>query len=73
MLHDNTNKWFYEKLSKRYSYLEPNGFNYKKYIEGPYEDRWLSQAINDFTEYQLTQENKIERVFNPHDFKKDNF
>ncbi|HFZ5851360.1 TPA: hypothetical protein ACILGN_003180, partial [Escherichia coli] len=24
---------------------------------------------NDFTEYQLTQENKIERVFNPHDFK----
>ncbi|ENW9342462.1 TPA: hypothetical protein ACNRKK_000912, partial [Escherichia coli] len=22
-----------------------------------------------FTEYQLTQENKIERVFNPHDFK----
>ncbi|HFM1676720.1 TPA: hypothetical protein ACG6PC_002888, partial [Escherichia coli] len=21
------------------------------------------------TEYQLTQENKIERVFNPHDFK----
>ncbi|HFR7107159.1 TPA: hypothetical protein ACHXPC_004118, partial [Shigella dysenteriae] len=26
-----------------------------------------------FTEYQLTQENKIERVFNPHDFKKDNF
>ncbi|EOM2604665.1 hypothetical protein BAV96_002800, partial [Escherichia coli] len=25
------------------------------------------------TEYQLTQENKIERVFNPHDFKKDNF
>ncbi|EOS1084088.1 TPA: hypothetical protein ACHJGI_003164, partial [Escherichia coli] len=23
--------------------------------------------------YQLTQENKIERVFNPHDFKKDNF
>ncbi|HFK2106634.1 TPA: hypothetical protein ACNCIR_001799, partial [Escherichia coli] len=23
----------------------------------------------DFTEYQLTQENKIERVFNPHDFK----
>ncbi|HFP1481347.1 TPA: hypothetical protein ACHYJE_001327, partial [Escherichia coli] len=24
-------------------------------------------------EYQLTQENKIERVFNPHDFKKDNF
>ncbi|HFO4176088.1 TPA: hypothetical protein ACM6YS_003541, partial [Escherichia coli] len=25
--------------------------------------------INDFTEYQLTQENKIERVFNPHDFK----
>ncbi|EOQ1515384.1 TPA: DUF943 family protein, partial [Escherichia coli] len=22
---------------------------------------------------QLTQENKIERVFNPHDFKKDNF
>ncbi|HFO9162707.1 TPA: hypothetical protein ACHK4E_005313, partial [Escherichia coli] len=27
----------------------------------------------DFTEYQLTQENKIERVFNLHDFKKDNF
>ncbi|HFV6090417.1 TPA: hypothetical protein ACH9VE_003174, partial [Escherichia coli] len=27
----------------------------------------------DFTEYQLTQENKIERVFNPHEFKKDNF
>ncbi|MFL4360473.1 hypothetical protein P9428_04165, partial [Escherichia coli] len=26
-----------------------------------------------FTEYQLTQENKIERVFNPHDFKYDNF
>ncbi|EPR7348273.1 DUF943 family protein, partial [Escherichia coli] len=26
-------------------------------------------GINDFTEYQLTQENKIERVFNPHDFK----
>ncbi|HFM4528066.1 TPA: hypothetical protein ACHKJ0_003392, partial [Escherichia coli] len=24
-------------------------------------------------EYQLTQENKIERVFNPHDFEKDNF
>ncbi|HIA7302498.1 TPA: DUF943 family protein, partial [Escherichia coli] len=24
-------------------------------------------------EYQLTQENKIERVFNPHDFKYDNF
>ncbi|MEI9392184.1 hypothetical protein V9T24_03590, partial [Escherichia coli] len=23
--------------------------------------------------YQLTQENKIERVFNPHDFEKDNF
>ncbi|EOR3867140.1 hypothetical protein D7M63_RS16145, partial [Escherichia coli] len=26
-----------------------------------------------FTEYQLTQENKIEQVFNPHNFKKDNF
>ncbi|MCS1239957.1 hypothetical protein NXZ97_18505, partial [Escherichia coli] len=26
-------------------------------------------GINDFTEYQLKQENKIERVFNPHDFK----
>ncbi|EOK6362188.1 hypothetical protein ELJ86_RS20210, partial [Escherichia coli] len=25
------------------------------------------------TEYQLTQENKIEQVFNPHNFKKDNF
>ncbi|EOO8289240.1 hypothetical protein FD066_RS18910, partial [Escherichia coli] len=23
--------------------------------------------------YQLTQENKIEQVFNPHNFKKDNF
>lgn len=29
--------------------------------------------IVDNNEYQLTQENKIERVFNPHDFEKDNF
>lgn len=78
-----------------------NGFtDYKKYIEGPYEDLYCFPTIksndncivknylmvineypyrnthigiNDFTEYQLTQENKIERVFNPHDFKKDNF
>ncbi|EFW8621429.1 DUF943 family protein, partial [Shigella sonnei] len=74
-----------------------NGFtDYKKYIEGPYEDLYCFPTIksndncivknylmvineypyrnthigiNDFTEYQLTQENKIERVFNPHDFK----
>lgn len=78
-----------------------NGFtDYKKYIEGPYEDLYCFPTIksndncivknylmvineypyrnthigiNDFTEYQLTPENKIERVFNPHDFKKDNF
>ena len=39
--------------------------------EYPYRNTHI--GINDFTEYQLTQENKIERVFNPHDFKKDNF
>ncbi|EOC7145524.1 hypothetical protein ACI7NK_001091, partial [Escherichia coli] len=35
--------------------------------EYPYRNTHI--GINDFTEYQLTQENKIERVFNPHDFK----
>ncbi|MCA8645122.1 hypothetical protein EXX46_18030, partial [Escherichia coli] len=39
--------------------------------EYPYRNTHI--GINDFTEYQLTQENKIERVFNPHEFKKDNF
>lgn len=39
--------------------------------EYPYRNTHI--GINDFTEYQLTQENKIERVFNPHDVKKDNF
>ena len=39
--------------------------------EYPYRNTHI--GINDFTEYQLTQENKIERVFNPHDFKYDNF
>ncbi|EIM2859467.1 DUF943 family protein, partial [Escherichia coli] len=78
-----------------------NGFtDYKKYIEGPYEDLYCFPTIKsndncivknylmvineypyrnthffiaDNNEYQLTQENKIERVFNPHDFEKDNF
>lgn len=49
--------------------------SWKNYLmvinEYPYRNTHI--GINDFTEYQLTQENKIERVFNPHDFKKDNF
>lgn len=42
-------------------------------VVNEYPDRNTHFVIDDTNEYQLTQENKIERVFNPHDLEKSDF